>query len=225
MIRRSKRAAEHTTANAPILLATGAEEVWRQAMGLTRATAWLTSTPQVATDYYELLSVSRDADDAALKKAYRKLAMKLHPDRNPDDPEAEAAFKELSEAYEVLSDPQKRRIYDRYGHEGLKQQGFSGFSSVGVDDIASHFGDLFGDLFGDFFGFGGSRRRRRNRGADLRYDLGLTLEECLSGVEKVVAVPRAVDCDTCAASGARPGTTPEACATCGGHGQGLSEGP
>src|SRR5262249_49649541 len=119
-------------------------------------------------DYYEVLGVARTADDKEIKKAYRKLAMELHPDRNPS-PEAEEKFKEASEAYEVLSDPQKRKVYDRAGHDGLRGTGFTGFSGVGVEDIFSSFGDIFGDLFG----FGGQRTRRgggAQRGSDLRYD-------------------------------------------------------
>ncbi len=166
-------------------------------------------------DYYELLGVPRDVDDVSLKKAYRKLALQYHPDRNPDDAEAEQRFKEVSEAYEVLSDPQKRHTYDRFGHEGLRNQGFGGFGGVGVEDIFSH----FGDLFGDFFGFGGGRRRGPPRGASLQYNLALTLEECLTGVERVVDIPRPHPCQTCEGSGAKPGTQPSTCSTCGGRGQ------
>lgn len=166
-------------------------------------------------DYYELLGVPRDADSRSLKKAYRKLAMQYHPDRNPGDTEAEDRFKAISEAYAVLSDDQKRRIYDRYGKEGLKNQGGAGgFGDIG--DIFSQFGDIFGDLFG----FGGGRTSRgRARGADLRMGMELTLEECLAGVEKRVEIPRKIDCETCSGSGARPGTEPKGCRTCAGRGQ------
>lgn len=166
-------------------------------------------------DYYELLGVDRDADASALKKAYRKLAMKYHPDRNPGDAAAEEKFKEISEAYEVLSDDEKRRVYDRFGHEGLKGQGFGGFSGANVEDIFSQFGDIFGDLFG----FGGGRSRGRRRGAHLRFDMELDLEDCLTGIEKEVEIPRHVSCDHCDGSGAEPGTMPERCPTCGGAGK------
>lgn len=169
----------------------------------------------MADDYYELLGVARDADGSAIKKAYRSLALKYHPDRNPGDAEAEAQFKRVSEAYEVLSDSEKRGVYDRFGHEGLKGRGFGGFSDV--DDIFSHFGDLFGDLFG----FGGRRggERPRRRGAHLRYDLTLSLEECLAGLEKELEIPNQVGCDRCDGAGAEPGTKAQTCGTCQGAGQ------
>ncbi|MFN3197023.1 MAG: molecular chaperone DnaJ [Bradymonadia bacterium] len=164
-------------------------------------------------DYYDLLGVSRQASASELKKAYRKLAMKYHPDRNPGDTVAEEHFKEISEAYEVLSDDQKRQIYDRFGHEGLKSQGMGGgFADVG--DIFGQFGDLFGDLFG-----GGGGRRRRERGADLRYSLVLGLEECLTGVERELEIPRDHICDTCHGTGAHPDHPPVTCDMCGGNGQ------
>lgn len=162
-------------------------------------------------DYYELLGIDRDADAQQIKSAYRRLAMQLHPDRNPDDPDAEEKFKAVSEAYAVLSDPEKRRIYDQFGPEGLKGNGFAG---TNVDDIFSH----FSDLFGDFFGFG-RRRRGPARGHDLRYDLQVTLKECLEGVSKTLQIPREQRCDACGGTGAAPGTKPQACATCRGHGQ------
>ncbi len=165
-------------------------------------------------DYYELLGVQRDADARTLKKAYRKQAMQYHPDRNPGDAEAEERFKAISEAYEVLSDDQKRRIYDRYGKQGLENQGFSGFSDIG--DIFSQFGDLFGDLFG---GFGGRGGRRVARGPDLRMQMELSLADCLSGVEKDVEIPRTVDCGTCDGSGAAEGSQATTCTTCRGQGQ------
>ncbi|HET6344928.1 MAG TPA: DnaJ domain-containing protein, partial [Myxococcota bacterium] len=129
-------------------------------------------------DYYEVLGVTRTAEEREIKKAYRKLAMDFHPDRNPS-PEAEERFKEASEAYEVLSDPDKRRIYDRAGFDGLRSQGFSGFSGVGVEDIFSSFGDIFGDLFGFGKRSGGGGRRGMQRGSDLRYDLTLDFNEAV----------------------------------------------
>ncbi len=165
-------------------------------------------------DYYEVLGVPRDADAATIKSAYRKLAIQHHPDRNPDDAQAEELFKEASEAYEVLSDADKRRTYDRLGHEGVRNSGFTGFS--GFDDIFSHFGDIFGDIFG--FGGGGGARRPR-RGADLRLDLSISFEDAAGGVNKEVAIPRWENCARCNGTGAEPGTEPETCATCGGRGQ------
>ncbi|MEE2789736.1 MAG: molecular chaperone DnaJ [Myxococcota bacterium] len=164
------------------------------------------------TDYYELLGVARDIDGSALKKAYRKLALKYHPDRNPDDRDAEEQFKAVSEAYEVLSDPQKRQIYDRYGHAGLQNQGMGG-GFQDASDIFSHFGDIFGDLFG----FG--QTRNSTRGADLRLGITIELSDCLAGLERVVEIPRNVVCGVCDGSGAAKGTRPETCQTCGGQGQ------
>ncbi|MBU0551100.1 molecular chaperone DnaJ [Myxococcota bacterium] len=169
----------------------------------------------MAKDFYERLGVARDADASTIKKAYRKLAMQYHPDRNPGDKDAEEQFKSVSEAYEVLSDDSKRQIYDRYGEEGLRGQGYSGFSGSSAEDIFSHFGDIFGDLFG----FGGGGRRRQRRGADLRTDVQLTLEECLSGLEKELDVEHQVPCAACEGSGAEPGTKPARCPTCNGRGQ------
>jgi molecular chaperone DnaJ len=167
--------------------------------------------------YYEILGVSRDASGEVIKKSYRKLAMKYHPDRNPGDAEAEACFKEAAEAYEVLSDEQKRRIYDTYGHEGLKNSGYAGPSDP--SDIFSHINEMFGDLFG----FGGrSRRRDPNapmQGEDLRYDLEITFMEAVHGVEKEVEVTKRETCWTCEGSGARPGHKPQTCPTCNGRGQ------
>jgi len=167
-------------------------------------------------DYYELLGVSRDASASDIKKAYRRLAMKHHPDRNPDDKEAELKFKELSEAYEVLSDAQKKAAYDQYGHAGVDGQ--SGFGGGGFE---GGFSDIFGDVFGDIFGGGGGGRRRSNvrRGADLRYNLDLTLEEAVRGSEKTLKVPTYVGCEPCNGSGAKPGTSAKTCGTCGGVGQ------
>ncbi len=166
-------------------------------------------------DYYEVLGVSRDAGDRELKKAYRTLAMKYHPDRNPGDEEAEKRFKEAAEAYEVLNDSEKRQIYDRFGHEGLSgRSGGAGFSNV--DDIFSQFGDIFGDIFG----FGRQQRRGGpQRGADLRLDLELEFEEAVFGTSREVDVPRHTECETCEGSGAEPGTEPIVCGACQGRGQ------
>ncbi len=167
-------------------------------------------------DLYEVLGVNRDASEDEMKKAYRKLAMKYHPDRNPDNKEAEEKFKEVKEAYEILTDANKRAAYDRYGHEGVNPsmggaggQGFEGFA------------DAFGDIFGDIFGGGGGGRGRSNvyRGADLRYNLEITLEEAARGADKTIRIPAQEECDTCHGSGAKPGTQPKTCPTCGGAGQ------
>ena len=168
----------------------------------------------MSSDYYEVLGVSKDADARKLKSAYRKLAMQYHPDRNPDDAEAEAKFKEISEAYEVLSNEEKRSIYDRFGKEGLQGQGFGGFQGASVDDIFSQFGDIFGDLFG-----GGGRRQRRRKGADLRYNLSVTLEECLERQERSIEIPYREPCEPCGGSGAAKGSSPVTCQTCGGVGK------
>ncbi len=172
----------------------------------------------VKRDYYEILGVSRQANDDELKKSYRKLALKYHPDRNPGDKNAEEQFKEAAEAYEVLRDSQKRQIYDTYGHEGLKGSGFSGFSG-GFEDIFSSFGDIFQDLFG--FGFGGAARSRTSArpGDDLLYDLTLTFEEAVFGTEKEVQVETLVKCGHCEGKGAEPGTSESACPMCHGSGQ------
>ncbi len=166
-------------------------------------------------DYYEILGVSHEASDADLKKAYRKLALQFHPDRNPGDQAAEEKFKEAAEAYDVLTDAQKRRIYDQYGHQGLEGQGFSGFS--GFEDIFSS----FGDIFEDFFGFGGGRRSRSRtqRGADLRYDLQLSFMDAAFGTETEIHLEKLDVCEACQGNGCEPGTQPEACSYCGGSGQ------
>ena len=167
-------------------------------------------------DYYEVLGVSRQAGEEEIKKAYRKLALKYHPDRNPGDKGAEELFKEAAEAYEVLHDPQKRDIYDRYGHEGLKGTGFSGFG--GFEDIFSS----FSDIFEDFFGLGGRGRGRGGRareGADLRYDLTISFMEAAKGKELELKIPRLEPCSRCQGNGLEPGTSPELCPTCQGQGQ------
>ena len=171
----------------------------------------------VKRDYYEVLSVQRGCGDQELKSAYRKLALQFHPDRNPDDPSAEERFKEASEAYGVLSDPQKRAAYDRFGHAGVNGGGgFGGFDMNNVD-----LGDIFGDLFGDFFNGGGQQRRRSRaqRGADLRFDLHLEFEEAVFGVKRSVTVSRHESCEVCHATGAAPGTAPTTCPDCAGRGQ------
>ena len=166
-------------------------------------------------DYYEVLGVSHNVGDEEIKKAYRKLALKYHPDRNQGDKAAEERFKEAAEAYEVLRDKEKRQIYDRFGHEGLDGRGFTGFS--GFEDIFSS----FGDIFEDFFGFGTTRgkRPRARQGKSLRYDLELTLEDALHGKEKEIVFHKLENCQTCNGSGLSPGTEPQVCATCQGRGQ------
>jgi len=169
-------------------------------------------------DYYDILGLRRDASASDIKAAYRRLAVQFHPDRNPDDPEAEENFKEASEAYAVLSDADKRSRYDRYGHQGLGGEGFTGFDPNAFGDFADILGDLFG--FGDIFGTrrrGGGQRPRR--GHDLQYTLRLSLEEAATGVERSIRVPRFETCDRCTGSGSEPGTTLEGCNTCKGSGQ------
>ena len=167
-------------------------------------------------DYYEVLGVERNAGEVEIKKAYRTLALKYHPDRNPGDSQAEENFKEAAEAYEVLRDPEKRRIYDQFGHAGLEGRGFTGFS--GFEDIFSSFGDIFGDLFGFGAGGRGSASRRR-QGQSLRYDLELTLEEAFYGKDAEVVFDKLEACSTCGGSGMRPGSSPQPCSTCQGRGQ------
>ena len=164
-------------------------------------------------DYYEVLGVERGAAEADVKKAYRRLAMKHHPDRNPGDSAAEEKFKEASEAYEVLSDQEKRERYDRFGHAGVEGAG-SGFGAGGFTDI----GDIFGEVFGDIFG-GGRARRGSRRGRDMEYTLDLTLEQAVRGDSVEIRVPTLAACDDCHGSGAKAGTSPSACPECDGRGQ------
>ena len=169
-------------------------------------------------DYYEILGVARNASADEIKAAYRKLAVKFHPDRNPDLPEAEEKFKEASEAYSILSDSDKRARYDRFGHQGVGGDGFSGFDPGSFGDFGDILGDLFG--FGDMFGGRGrSGGQRTRRGHDLQYTLKLSLEEAATGVERSIRVPRLESCERCSGSGSAPGTTPESCTTCQGSGQ------
>ena len=169
-------------------------------------------------DYYETLGVSKSASGADIKKSYRRLAMKHHPDRNTDDDSAEAKFKEVKEAYEVLSDADKRASYDQFGHEGLsaRSAGPGGFGGDGFGDI---FGDIFGDAFGDILGGGRRRGRQVYRGADLGYEMRLDLEDAISGDSVTIEVPTQISCETCDGSGAKKGTKPVSCTTCNGVGQ------
>lgn len=166
-------------------------------------------------DYYDVLDVSRTASAAEIKKAYRRLAMKHHPDRNQDDSKAEAKFKETKEAYEILSDADKRATYDRFGHEGL--QGAAGGAGGGFS--AEGFGDVFGDVFGDIFGGGRRGRSQVFRGADLGYELRLDLENAVSGDTVTIEVPTQITCDECDGKGAAKGSEPVKCSSCGGAGQ------
>jgi molecular chaperone DnaJ len=167
-------------------------------------------------DYYDVLGLPPGVDAKQIKQAYRKLALELHPDRNPDNPEAAERFKEAAEAYDVLSNPEKREIYDRFGHDGLRGQ--TGFS--GVEDIFTHFGDLFSDFFGgDLFGHRRSRPPRPTRGADLRHDLTLSFEEAFRGVKRRIELSQLRHCPTCNGGGSRPGSDPVVCPACHGHGQ------
>ena len=164
-------------------------------------------------DYYKVLGVDRGVDAATLKKAYRRMAQKYHPDRNPDDANAEQRFKEAKEAYEVLSDPQKRSAYDQFGHAGVDPS-----MGAGPGGGQGGFGDIFGDVFSDIFG-GGQGRGGAYRGADLRYAMDLNLEEAVAGKTVNIKIPARVKCGVCNGSGAKKGTTPKTCDTCGGHGQ------
>ena len=171
-------------------------------------------------DYYELLGISQSAGKEEIKKAYRKLAMKYHPDRNPGDEEAEAKFKEIGEAYEVLSDDQKRAAYDRFGHGAFEQGGGMG-GGAGMGGFGGFGGGGFADIFDEMFGdmMGGGRRRSSGRGADLRYDMEITLEEAFQGKQAQIKVPTSVSCDSCDGTGAEPGSKPINCTTCNGDGR------
>ncbi len=172
-------------------------------------------------DYYETLGVARNAPEAEIKKAYRRLAMKFHPDRNPGDKSAEAKFKEAKEAYEILSDQQKRTAYDQFGHAGVDPSAAAGAAGgfYGAGPGNASFADIFGDVFGDIFGGGARTRGGAARGSDLRYSLELSLEDAVKGTEMRIRVPTLDTCDTCHGSGAKPGTQATTCRTCGGYGQ------
>jgi molecular chaperone DnaJ len=173
-------------------------------------------------DYYEILGVEKTASDTEIKSAYRKYALKYHPDRNPGDHAAEESFKECAEAYAILADPDKRAAYDRYGHAGVSSAAGGGFDPnvfTGFEDILGGLGDIFG--FGDVFG--GRRRGGPQRGADLRYDLEITFEESATGAETAIQIPRQENCDTCSGTGAAPGTQPAVCNLCRGAGQVRSQ--
>lgn len=180
----------------------------------------------MARDYYEILGVAKGADEAALKTAYRKMAMQYHPDRNPNDKGAEAKFKEINEAYDVLKDPQKRAAYDRFGHDAFKNGGggnpFGGGQGGGGGfGFEGNFEDLFEDLMGGLFGGGGPQQTRRthvSRGADLRYNMEVSLEQAYTGTKIDISFPTTISCETCKGSGAKAGSKPVTCATCGGNG-------
>jgi molecular chaperone DnaJ len=169
-------------------------------------------------DYYEVLGVARTATDAELKSAFRKLAMKHHPDKNPGDKNSELRFKELNEAYQILSDGQKRAAYDRFGHAAFENGGGMGGGGFG-NDFASSMADIFEDLFGDLSGRARGGSGGRERGSDLRYNLEITLEEAYRGKTATLKVPTSVACEACSGTGAKPGTKPRTCATCAGHGR------
>jgi molecular chaperone DnaJ len=179
-------------------------------------------------DYYQVLGVERAAAPEEIKKAYRKLAVKYHPDKNPGDKAAEDKFKELGEAYEILSDPEKRSAYDRYGHQAFQQGGMGGFRGGGVHDPFEVFREVFGgaggggifeNIFGEGFGGGAGERGGRGRGSDLRYDMRISFLEAARGVEKEIEISKLQACETCHGSGAEPGSKVTTCPTCGGHGQ------
>jgi len=168
-------------------------------------------------DYYEILGVARDSSEKDIKKAYRRVAMKFHPDRNPDDKDSEEKFKEASEAYEILSDSQKRAAYDQYGHDAVSGNAGAGGFGGGNGNFSDIFGDVFGDIFGG--GGGGGRSRGPARGSDLRYNLDIDLEEAVKGTDVKIRVPTLVSCEPCNGSGAKKGSSPVTCTTCGGVGQ------
>ena len=175
-------------------------------------------------DFYDILGVNRDANDDEIKKAYRKLAMKYHPDRNPDNPKAEEHFKEAKEAYEILSDGQKRAAYDQYGHAGVDPQagmggGFGGFGGAGAGGFSDAFGGIFDEIFGGGRGGGGGGRSNIYRGADLRYNLEISLEQAAFGTETKIRIPTMEVCEPCKGTGAKAGTQPKTCPTCQGSGQ------
>ncbi|MCR3754926.1 MAG: chaperone protein DnaJ [Candidatus Westeberhardia cardiocondylae] len=166
-------------------------------------------------DYYEILGVSKNSGEREIKKAYKRLAIKFHPDRNPGNSNAEKKFKEIKEAYEILSNPKKRTMYDQYGHAAFEQghSNHSGFSTT----VEGDFGEIFSDVFGDIFG--NKRNTKTRRGSDLQYNIELSLEEAVKGTTKEIRVPILAKCDICNGSGSKPGTTPTTCRTCRGHGQ------
>ncbi len=168
-------------------------------------------------DYYEVLGVARNASDDEIRKAFKRLAMKYHPDRNPDDADAEERFKEAREAYEVLSNARKRAAYDQFGHAGVEAGGGPGPGAGGAGGFS--FSDIFGDVFSEMFGGGAGGGSRAYRGADLRYNLELSLEEAVAGTTVRIQVPTLVECSECSGTGARAGSTPRTCPTCGGQGQ------
>lgn len=171
-------------------------------------------------DFYELLEVDRSADGATLKAAYRKLAMKYHPDRNPGCQESEAKFKAINQAYDCLKDDQKRAAYDRFGHAAFENGGPGGPGGFGQGGAGfADIGDIFESIFGGGFGGGGGRARKPQRGADLRYDMEITLEDAFAGAQREVTIEVAAPCETCEGTGAKPGTGSKTCGTCGGHGQ------
>jgi molecular chaperone DnaJ len=174
-------------------------------------------------DFYEVLQVSRTASDQELKASYRRLAMQYHPDRNPNNPEAEEKFKACSEAYQILSDPEKRAAYDRYGHAAFQGGGPGGNPFAGAQGFQGDLGDIFGDLFGEMFNMGGSgggrRASRAQRGRDLRYDLTIEFEQAVFGVEKTINIQRLESCESCGGTGSANGKAPAACTGCGGRGQ------
>lgn len=170
------------------------------------------------TCYYEILGVSREASEGEIKKAYRQMALKYHPDRNPGDGEAEQKFKECAEAYEILRDSEKRSMYDRYGHAGLGNGG-GGHPFASTEDIFSHFSDIFGDIFGFSMGGSTSRANRPQQGASLRYNQKLSFRQAAKGDSIKITIPRRETCPDCSGSGAKPGTSPEICSDCGGTGQ------
>ena len=170
-------------------------------------------------DFYEILGVAKNSSEEEIKKSYRKLAMKYHPDRNPDSKESEEKFKEVKEAYEMLTNPEKREAYDRHGHAGVDPNMGGGGFGGGAGGFADSFGDIFGDIFGGGAGRGRGAGPQVYRGADLRYNLEITLEQAAHGFDTTIRVPSWDKCDTCHGTGAKPGTAPTTCTTCAGHGQ------